>query len=333
MPLPSGLRAASAGAGIGLKPSRDVRATSLSGSTRGQGLDAVAGSPKQNGSPATCKGWSRRGIEVRTPGGCAGRSRAGEQPWRQELRRKVWASAAYPVAVLGVVIALTFFICHLSSRIAEQISTGKEFGVDGSPLVDIMYKLTKYIADHDLWIAGGMALTAILAFLVWRFCLSAPARQRSVEAVPLYGTMVRFMALAEFCHLTALLVEANTPLPAALNLAGGSVRDSALAETCGQVATRVAEGHPLAEALQGWTTLPASLGQILAWGEDQQDLARALRFAGDVFETRAESQANFSSQVIGATLLILILCWVGFAIAMIYLPIAQGFRLLTALSG
>ncbi len=255
-----------------------------------------------------------------------------------ELRRKVWASAAYPLMILIVVIGLVFAICHLSAQAAVGVSVQSmllDFGMPSraAPQAVAVQAITRFIADHTVVILTGLVGSILVGYLAWRFALMPPARQRFLESIPWIGPMIRFASLAEFCHLAALLIEAETPLPEALDLAGASVRDPALAESCGRMARSVAEGRSLTSALQLWGDLPAGLGQLLAWGEEGQNLGEALRFAADMFETRAEAQATFAGQVLGASLLILILWWIGFAIAAIYLPIVDAIGGIGRLAG
>ncbi len=332
LPLPSGLRAAGSELETGeLRVTFNHLADHLE---QGVSLDSALVA-EANRFPAHLQGLVLAGVRTGRLADVLGEVVQGGN-LGQELRRKVWASIAYPVMVLSLVVGLVFVICHLAAQSHVGLSIRGallDFGVapQTSASAEAVQVITQFVADHDLWIIAGLAGALVASYLTWRFALSPPRRQRFLESIPLIGPMIRFVALAEFCHLTALLIEAEVPLPEALNLAGASVRDPALAEACGLMASSVAEGQTLTSALQLWTTLPAGLGQLLAWGEEGQDLDEALRFAADMFETRAEVQATFAGQVLGALLLLLILWWIGFAVAAIYLPITDAMRGLSRL--
>ena len=334
LPLPAGLRAASAELeSFPLRRAFDRLANQLD---TGIGLDSALVA-EAGQFPAHLRGLLLAGARTGRLADVLGEVIQASNLGR-ELRGKVGATLAYPALILAIVLALTLFICHLSSRITADL-VGDFAGLQGFVTDNSInktasiYAITTFVANHDIWVVPGLAIVGGLGFLMWRFVFSPTRRQAIVEAVPLYGPLLRFVALAEFCHLTALLVEAETPLPEALRLAGGSVRDAALSATCGRIAERVAAGDSLTVALRDWTGLPASLGQLLAWGEDHQDLAGALRFAGDMFETRAETQASFTSQVASSLLLVMILWWIGFAVAAVYLPIMSMIQMISRLSG
>lgn len=330
LPLPQGLRAASGE--LESPPLRATFARLADLLESGRGLDAAL-LQEASRFPAHLRGLALAGARTGRLADILGEVVQGSN-LGQELRRRVWLAAAYPLLLLTIVLGMTCFICHLSTRVSEGITVDQQmFNLPPSSTAVAMYSLTQFIAAHDATMLLGLVVVGAVGFVWWRLGLGPSRRRRLLEAIPLLGPMLQFVALAEFCHLAALLVEADTPLPEALDLAGGSVRDASLAETCGRVAASVAAGHSLAGSLRLWTNLPAGLGQLLAWGEASGELAGALRFAGDMFEARADSQATYSSQVIGAVLLVAILWWIGFAIATIYLPLSYTIRLLALLNG
>ena len=161
--------------------------------------------------------------------------------------------------------------------------------------------------------AIGAVVVPLLAWVMYRFLLGPAARRRLLCAIPVIGPVLRFTSLTEFCHLLAMLLEADTPLPLAFELAGSSVRDPDVAEACVRMGRAVEGGEPLSSAMGRWASMPAGLGQLFRWSEDRRNLPEALHLAGDMFESRARSQSNFASGVLGTFLLLLILWWVGFA--------------------
>ena len=325
LPLPSGLRAA---AGELESPALCATFGRLADHLdAGRGLDAAL-VDEAGRFPAQFRGLVTAGARAGRLADVLGELvRSGNLG--RELRRRVATAVAYPALVLAVVVFLVGFVCRISSRLVEDLPQVDPFSGGRTPQgAMVMVEVVRFIATYDVWALAIAAALALVAFLAGRFALTPAAARRWLESAPLVGPLLRFAALAEFCHLAALLVEAETPLPEAIDLAGASVRDPALAESCGAVALRVAEGEPLSAALHGWPGLPAALGQLLAWGEAQDHLGPALRFAGDMFESRAEAQATFAGQFLSAILLVLILWLIGFAVAAVYLPLQIAFRMI-----
>ena len=330
LPLPDGLRAASREV-----ESRNLRValTDLAGHLdAGRGLDAAL-LAEADRFPAHLQALVRAGARSnRLAEVLAEMVQASNLG--HDLRQRIGMVVAYPALVCLIVLGLTGVICHLSSQMIEGYGF-ENFGSSNPPNtgMNAVLALTQFIAAYDAWLILGLVLGAGLGWLIWRFAVGPVLRQRFYGALPLLGPLSRFVALAEFCHLAALLVDAETPLPEAIDLAGASVGDAALAEDCRLTVAAVGAGEPLSVALRNWTGLPAGLGQLLAWGESRQSLGPALRFAGDMFEARAESQATFARQVLSGCLLLLIVWMIGFAIASIFLPISLAIRSISVLAG
>ena len=91
-------------------------------------------------------------------------------------------------------------------------------------------------------------------------------------------------SLAEFCHLLALLLESNLPLPEALRLTGEGVQDADLDETCHVMAGQVTSGQSLAQAMTEKKLFPQGLPSLLRWAERDKSLPEVLHMAGAMFE-------------------------------------------------
>jgi type II secretory pathway component PulF len=248
-----------------------------------------------------------------------------------ELRRLFWSTLAYPSIGLLAVLALVGFICSLSVKAIDTlIGNFTNFGVEGPRNVEALAAMARLITDHGPTILLGMVAVPFLIWATIRFAADPARRRRIYCSVPVVGPILRFTSLTEFCHLLAMLVEADLPLPVAFELAGSSVRDADVAEACGRMGRAVEQGEPLSVAMRLWPSLPAGLGQLFRWSEDRRNLPEALHLAGEMFESRARSQSSFASSVLATTLLLLILWWIGFAIATLYLPMIS---LISRLSG
>ncbi len=324
LPLPSGLRAA----GDELASPR-LRSVFLDLATRmeaGEGLDRALASGNIR-YPAHVRGLilagGRSGRLAEFLGEYVRAANLGE-----ELRRRFWRVVAYPLASLMVMLVISLFVCHLAVALVDDIEDDLSiyrsfFGASQQrqPSGRALMVLARFIDQHGIEVALLGLLAGGAGWLAARWALG-PARYRGLLcSIPVLGPLLRFSALTEFCHLLSMLLEAQTPLPEALRLAGAGVRDADLAETCARMGRLVAAGHPLSRAVTAWPKVPAGLGQLFRWSETAQNLPDALKMAGDMFEARARSQAAFSGNVVATLLTLLILWWVGFAVAVIYLPL------------
>lgn len=238
-----------------------------------------------------------------------------------ELRRVFWLTLAYPVFALVVVIALVGFVCSISTAAIDMLITNfPDFGQNRTGLVEVLMVMARFVTDHGLEMIIGLLSIPVVCWLTLRFLFGPVRRRQLLCSIPVLGPILRFTSLTEFCHLLAMLIEADLPLPLAFELAGQSVRDADVAEACGRMKRAVEGGEPLSSAVLLWKSIPAGLGQLFYWSEGHRNLPESLHLAGDMFEARARSQSGFASSVLSTFLLLLILWWIGFAIATLYLP-------------
>ena len=330
VPLPSGLRAAATE--MESTALRDVFERLADRIEAGTGLEAalVAESTRF---PAQIRGLVGAGIRTGSLAEIlAELVRSADLGY--ELRRRAVLTVAYPALILGVLLVLVGFVCRVSQSLNEGAADvtytfrGFRASLVAPDFARALAAITHFVAEYDILLALiAVGLIGVLV-LVTRFGFRVYRRRRIAQAIPIVGPMIQSVALAEFCQLAAILVEARVPLPEVLALAGASVRDPALAHASRHLPSLVAAGEPLPSALRVWTNVPAALGQILAWGEQRDDLAGSLRFAGAMFESRAEAQSKLASQVLAGLLLILVFWMLCFALAAIYVPLQTALDVL-----
>ena len=245
-----------------------------------------------------------------------------------ELGRKLWLSLAYPIMSIFAAIALFIFVNAVVVAQFEKIF--RDFGVP-LPKVTIAMLMFSH-ALRDGW--EGFVFLAGLAVVLWRGCSgssSVPATRRSLACkVPVVGTVWKYTSWAEFCHLLALLLETDLPLPEALRLTGEGVRNSDLDRACKLMASDVEHGQTLAESMQLHSQLPAGLPRLLKWSADQGAVAEILHMAGEMFEARARGQATFAGTVMAVLAVVLVLWGIFTVIVGLMLPMIT---LISKLSG
>ncbi len=202
------------------------------------------------------------------------------------LKRELWLSLAYPLVTSAAAVALFVFVCTFLVRQFERIY--RDFNI---PLPRLTIALVNvaggvYKLAPPALVVAGVALGCWLAAQLW---LSAATRRSLAARLPLFGTIWRTTSLAEFCHLLALLLESQLPLPEALRLAGAGVQDADIDSACQLMARDVEAGGSLAKAISNRRPFPLGLAQLLRWAERYKSLPEVLHVAGAMFEARARS--------------------------------------------
>ena len=324
LPLPAGLRAAGAElpAGHLRRAAEELAGRLEEGLSLEKALEAPGGFV-----PAHLRALVLAGVRAGRLGEVLNRFVDHERD-AAELRRRLWLSLAYPLILLAALAALFVFVARVIVRDYEGIM--RDFGID-LPKITVGLLKVSHVIDAAGW--GLVLAPAAAAALVWwggRGLLSAPWRRRFDCSVPLVGPLRRWTALAEFCHLLALLLDCRLPLPEALPLAGDASRDADLADEARRVARAVEAGAPLAQSFTRHRLLPGGFARLLDWAEGQQCLAEALRMVGDTFAARARAQAALVGVVCLVLAVVTVIWGIAFILLGLYVPLI---RLISVLSG
>jgi type II secretory pathway component PulF len=243
-----------------------------------------------------------------------------------ELKRRLWLSLAYPILTVCTALALLFFVCVILVGQFETIY--RDFNIPLPMMTNGLISIARVV--NTAWvpvaIVGGMLL---LGWLVGRFLLPPALRRGLAGRLPLIGRVWRAVSLAEFCHLLALLLESELPLPEALRLTGEGVQDSDVDAACRQMANQVGSGRSLSQAMEKVWLFPFGLSRLVRWAENQESLPEVLHMAGSMFESRGRSYSSFVGTVLNVFCVLLVFQMV-LVVPALFLPLIT---LISRLSG
>jgi len=244
-----------------------------------------------------------------------------------ELKRKLWLSLAYPI--ISILAAMTLFVFVNVVLVTKFEAIFRDFGI---PLPQLTVAML--LVSHALRSGWPAFLIVVVGVVVlWLFLtivLKAPDRRSLATKIPVIGGVWRYTSWAEFCHLLALLLESQLPLPEALRLAGEGVQNTDLNQACHGMANEVERGGALAQAMATRPELPSGLARLLRWATKQNAIAEILHMAGEMFEARAKSQAMFAGTVMAVLSVVTVLWGVVSVILGLMLPMVT---LISKLSG
>ncbi|MFO0953179.1 MAG: type II secretion system F family protein [Isosphaeraceae bacterium] len=314
LPLAPGLRAAAAEMPRGRLRSALLKlARSLErGSTLDQAVDELGGRV-----PAHLRHVVRAGVRSGNVAEVLG-AFAGFSSVDQDLRRKLWVNLAYPSVLLLLALGIFTFVCSVIVAAFEDIF--KDFGV---PLPGLTTALIVAARPFQIgrWTFIEIWVGLLGLMLVFKLVLSESTWRSMLGSIPVLGQVWRSSSLAEFCHLLAMLLECELPLPDSLALTGGGVEDASIEAACRELEADVRKGIPLSESVERQRVFPHGMGRLLRWGEGYRSLPSALHMAGEMFEARAKSLAGLVGKVVGLLALFAVFFTVAWVVVGLFLPL------------
>jgi type II secretory pathway component PulF len=245
------------------------------------------------------------------------------------IRFRFWMSAAYPLVLLSVSIALLALM--LVVWVPQMEGIFKDFGVPLPLLTKWTIGTSQALVAALPWWPIVLAVLIGLTVLVYcvRFLPGRPARVRLWQAVPLFGSASRSVGLSEFCGLLALLIECRLPLPKALRLTAGAVRDPNLAEGSRKLAEQCEGGLPPDQEIAYMPNFPDALAPVFRWEGRPDAFVSGLRAAAELYAAQARVRTWVAGSFIQPIVLALIVTLVGGVTITIFLPL---FALLQSLT-
>ena len=194
---------------------------------------------------------------------------------KAETGRRVKSVMAYPLVVLGVLLAwFVFVFCVLIPPLGEIYD---DFGVDLPPLTRALIRLS----GPGAWPVIAVILALILTPILLRMLASTVPASWLLARLPLAGPLWRSRGLVGFCNLLSTLLDQSIPLPAALQLTADGLGDGELRAASRQAAKETAAGKSLSQSVAALAAFPHTLPPNLHWGEQLSAQSEALRSAGN----------------------------------------------------
>ena len=235
---------------------------------------------------------------------------------RRDVRHRIFLTFAYPVLLLGIVAAMLVFFQLYVAKEFEKVF--RDFGTKLPELTDWCLHYSGTVG----WSILALAIAVVLTLVTPAFLPLGSRAGRILAWIPVIGPMVRHERIAQFARLMATLLDAQSPMPEALDLTADAMQGTILADQCHGAAVAVDAGLPLDEALRT-TGFPESLVCFAAWGQKQNALSDVFAVAAETFEVRASSQSSLLNMVLPPLAYLFIITFIGIAVLSLFLPLTS----------
>ncbi len=236
-----------------------------------------------------------------------------------ELRQKVRSAFVYPVLVIGLALAIVAFMLLFVIPVFAQVYKGAGLELPGA--TKALITISTFFGDF--WWAVAIVLIGI--FFGYRSWARSERGRPRADALklryPLFGILIRKIAIARSIRVLGTLVSTGVPIVQALEdaarVAGNYVIESALKFAV----VRVTEGDKLAQPLEQSGQFPAMVVQMVSAGEESGDLGGMMNKVADFYDRDIEYTVKRLTTAMEPLLTIFLGGIVGFVAIAMYMPI------------
>jgi general secretion pathway protein F len=237
------------------------------------------------------------------------------------LRSKVMGALTYPaaMAVVGGAIMLVLFAVVIPkiTKIFEDTQVTLPW------TTKILMAFANFVSAW--WWALLLAAGAgFWGFLRWKDRPAGRARwDRFKLTVPIFGRLIRTIAIGRFSRTLATLLKSGVPLLAAMDIVKNVVANVRLAEVIEQARQAIQEGESIAAPLKRSGEFPPLVHHMVAIGERSGSLEEMLGNVADAYEDQVETTVGALTSLMEPLMIVLMGLVVTFIVFSVLMPILQ----------
>ncbi len=243
---------------------------------------------------------------------------------QEELKGRVVGAMVYPIFLLSVgglvVAALMVWFVPNFEPIFDNMRQRGELPWTTSSLLAMSNAAQAY------WIYA-LALTAAAIYGLNRFLRTTEGRLRldqfRLKAYGL-GPITRSLAIARFCRVLGTLLGNGVPVLNSLKIAKDATGNKVLSVSIDKAAEHVSTGRSLAKPLGASGQFPEEIVEMIAVGEEANNLENVLIGISENLEKRTSRQVEMAVRLLEPILLMVLAAIVLFVVVALLLPILQS---------
>lgn len=237
------------------------------------------------------------------------------------LRAKVVATLTYPVVMVGFsAVILGILFTYVIPKITKVLEDAK---------VALPWTTRALIAFstfvHDWWWAMALAFAlALVGVARWRRTPAGRARWDVwVLTLPLFGGLIRQIAIARFSRTLATLLKSGVPLLSSLDIVKNIVGNTRLARVIEESRDAIREGESIAAPLKRSGEFPPLVYHMVAIGERSGQLEEMLGNVADAYDSQVETKVATLTSLLEPAMIVFMGLAVAFIVFSVLMPILQ----------
>ena len=238
-----------------------------------------------------------------------------------QLRNKIIGAMLYPaiMVVVGTAIVGILFVVVIPkvTKIFEDMNVTLPW------TTRILIGISTFARD-DWYVL--LVLLPLLVFGARRFLKSPRGRawwDRAQLRAPVFGVLIRMLAISRFARTLATLLASGVPLLTAMDIVRNIVSNTLLADTIDNARDAIREGESIAAPLKRSGQFPPLVYHMIAIGEKSGQLEEMLQNVAKSYESQVEMRVGALTSLLEPIMIVAMGGGVAFIVFSILMPIMQ----------
>ena len=238
-----------------------------------------------------------------------------------KLTKKVKSAMTYPIAVIGLAIALVnvlliFVIPVFAAMFADF---GSKLPAPTQMLIDFSDFMKKW-----WWLVG---ITSYGVYWLLSKYTQTPTGRRQRDHLlikaPIFGNLVHKIALSRFCRTYATLIRSGVPILRTLEIVAAASGKVQVEDACVEISKHVSQGGQVSEVLAANPFFPSMMKHMVKAGESTGNVDGMMGKIADFYDVECEATVAALTSLIEPILIVFLGVVVGGIVMAMFLPIFQ----------
>jgi len=245
-----------------------------------------------------------------------------------KLKRQVKGAMTYPIAIIGIMFLILAVIMTKVVPVFEAMfaEVGAELPVPTQILIGI--------SDVSVNYGPHFVVCCVIIYFAFRKAMETELGKKTFDRfmlhMPVFGDLLRKVAVARFCRTLGTMISSGVPILDALEICSRSAGNYVVEMAIMKTRDSISEGRTIAEPLAESGVFPGMVCQMINVGEATGALDTMLNKIADFYEEEVEVAVAGITSLIEPFIIVFLGIVVGGLVVALYLPI---FTMSSALMG
>lgn len=239
----------------------------------------------------------------------------------EDLKNRVVGAMAYPMFLMGaclvIVTGILIFLVPQFAPVFERLAERGEL-----PLATVvLLSGSDFLQAYGIWLLAGIAA---IAFWVFKYVRTEEGRLQVDDwrlRLKGLGPIVRNLAIARFCRILGTLLRNGVPILQSLRIAKDATGNRVLSAAIATAAENISAGKSLARPLGASGHFPREVVEMIAVGEEANNLEQVLLNIADNMELRTYRDLDLFVKLLEPLMLLVMGVVILFIMIALLLPV------------
>jgi type IV pilus assembly protein PilC len=237
----------------------------------------------------------------------------------EKLKRKVKGAMTYPAIVLIVGIGVTALLLLKVTPVFAKMFA--DFGSALPGPTQVVVDMSEWLQKYFLYLVGGIILFIVAFTVFYRNPRGREIFDKVVLKMPLFGDVLRKVAVARFTRTLGTMVSSGVPILDALDVTAKTAGNRTIEKGIYYVRQKISEGKNIAGPLAETKVFPSMVVQMIGVGEATGAMDTMLGKIADFYDDEVDTAVNSLTAMIEPLMMVFLGGVVGGFLIAMYLPI------------